>query len=252
MDMTGLRQRFTGLLRRGRRLLADILYPDGILCLCCGKETDGSLLCGTCAGLLAESREGVEPPPSICPECISLWRHDGPAQQLVLMLKQQGAAAAAEVLGQGMAAGIPADSLPENTVVTWVTMPASRLRSRPCDHGRLLAEQTAAALTLPVRQLLYRADREEEHTQRGLSRQERLVNLTGLFTAEPLHGETVLLIDDVMTTGATGAVCRDTLLQAGAGRVLVVTATRAPHRQKDADAVHDPVSSRRKKRHGKR
>ena len=70
----------------------------------------------------------------------------------------------------------------------------------------------------------------ETASQTGLTRRQRQSNLRGAFAVvkpELVHGKSVLLIDDVMTTGATAAECARVLLRAGAKQVDVATVARA-------------------------
>jgi len=116
--------------------------------------------------------------------------------------------------------------LPKDTIVTWVTMPDKRRRKRGIDHGRVLAQCVAQRMNVPCLKLLIRRE-ESRHTQEGLSREQRLRNLEGVFDAIPLNGENVLLVDDVHTTGATALFCTRALLSRGARSVWVLTATGA-------------------------
>jgi len=70
----------------------------------------------------------------------------------------------------------------------------------------------------------------ETVSQTGLTRHQRRANLRGAFAVtrpEKLHGQNILLVDDVMTTGATAGECARVLLRAGAKQVLVATVARA-------------------------
>jgi len=147
-------------------------------------------------------------------------------------LKYDGIVQAASVLAISMAEMLREALLPEDLVVTSVPMPARRRRERGIDHGRELAQCVAAQMHLPYCMLMKRSG--GGRTQQGLSREKRLRNLTGAFTAELLDGRPVLLIDDVFTTGATAQICAQALRDAGAGNVWVITATQA---QRKADVL---------------
>ena len=78
--------------------------------------------------------------------------------------------------------------------------------------------------------------RRETASQTGLTRHQRRANVRGAFAVgrpEAVHGRTILLVDDVMTTGTTAAECSRVLLRAGAREVFVVTVARAT---KEADS----------------
>ena len=154
----------------------------------------------------------------------SIYRYEGVARQLVILLKDHCAADAATVLAKAMADVIDAMKLPEDTVLTWVTMPDIRRKKRGIDHGRTLCEAVSSLTGMPVRQLLVRS--KNGHTQRGLNREARLKNIADSIRCEGSIDSTVVLIDDVLTTGATVSVCAEALRGAGATKVIAVTATK--------------------------
>lgn len=202
--------------------IQDVLWPRGLKCLCCDMLSEGELLCPTCITAL----QAMQMPAENCSlgRAKSVYKYDGVAKQLVRMLKYQCTADAAEPLAEGMAAAIRAMDLPKDTVLTWVTMPRERLRVRGIDHGQTLCNAVAERTGMSMRQMLVRCGR--VHTQQGLNREERMRNLPGTMACPERLTGPVLLIDDVMTTGATAEVCSDILLKAGASAVYVVTATR--------------------------
>lgn len=226
------------LLLKGR----DLLFPPGVTCPVCRRVVQGQFLCRPCLELLT----GEAFPPALRVKgtgwrwldgALSIWPHGGVAAELVRLLKDHCLAAAAPYLGQWLAEGLmtaqgqdhPAgrlDPLGEDAAVTWVTMPAGRRRLRGIDHGRLLAEAVSQVAGYPYGQLLLRADT-GSHTQRGLSGAERKRNLQGLFQGVEDPPATVVLVDDVLTTGATGEACAQAMKQAGVRRVVLLTVTRA-------------------------
>lgn len=205
------------------RLLEEILWPRRTFCLCCDELSGGAILCPDCSRALQAMR--LSPAAMDDDSVRSVYRYDGVAKELVVKLKYDCQVDAAHVLAQAMAEAITDMSLPENTVLTWVTMPAMRRKKRGVDHGRELCMAVGQASGLPVRQLLERKG--DVHTQRGLSRAARMSNLEGTILCREMLDMPVLLIDDVTTTGATASACAQVLMEAGAPRVYALTATRA-------------------------
>lgn len=105
-----------------------------------------------------------------------------------------------------------------------------RLRSRGFNQALLLARPLGRALGLPVAPRALRRIRRTQ-AQPGLGAAERRVNLAGAFVVchpATVSGRHVVLVDDVLTTGATANACAGALRAAGASRVDVYTAGRAP------------------------
>ncbi len=106
----------------------------------------------------------------------------------------------------------------------------SGCRERGYDQALLLAEAFCRKWGWPVRPRAVRRTRYTE-SQTGQNRHHRWLNVDGAFDAREciVDGEHVLLIDDVMTTGATASACAAAVRRAGAERVSVLTLTRAGH-----------------------
>jgi len=122
-------------------------------------------------------------------------------------------------------------SLTSAEVVLPVPLHSSRLRQRGFNHATLLAEKVAEALRRPmVDGALVRIA--PTLPQASLGRMERFANVRGAFSVDPHRGPllrscALLLVDDVLTSGATAAGCAQVLLSAGAAEVRVATLARA-------------------------
>ena len=99
---------------------------------------------------------------------------------------------------------------------------------KDADHAARLAKAFAARADMPYRNVLRRARlTRQQAKQSGAARRQALAD--AIRAKAKLHGETVLLIDDVRTTGTTVSQCRKALAEAGAGRVYVLTLARTHH-----------------------
>lgn len=118
-------------------------------------------------------------------------------------------------------------------VVTWVPIHRRKLRLRGYNQAELLAKAFSSNLGLPCADLL--SKKRETKPQSRLSREERLKNVLGVFepkASDGLLGKRILLIDDVITTGATASECARVLKEMGAEKVFVLTLARGTGTQR--------------------
>ena len=226
----------------GRRTLDFLLPPR---CLGCGSQVDepgalcaacwdgvqflGPPLCAVC-GLPFELDPGAD---ALCGACIAapppfrraraVMRYDDASRSLVLRFKHADRIDAAPAFGRWLVrAG--RDVLMDADVIAPVPLHRWRLFHRRYNQSALLALEVGRLTGIQVAvDLLER--RRHTPIQGGLDRSGRETNVKGAFAvARPLsvQGKSVLLVDDVMTTGATLAECARVLARAGARAVDVL------------------------------
>jgi len=222
-------------------MVLDLLLPPR--CPGC-RQPGGGLLCATCLAAiqpLPARRCRLCGDPSVrapgrCGACLAArpafrrafapGRYAAPLSVAVQALKYHRRRSAAPALGTVMAACVPESVARRVDVVVPVPCHLGRVRRRGIDHAALLAQAVAAALGRPWHRALERT--QPTTPQVGLSAGERRANVAGAFRSRAsVAGSCVLLVDDVMTTGATSGACAVVLCQAGARAVWVVTAARA-------------------------
>jgi predicted amidophosphoribosyltransferase len=186
---------------------------------CAVCDLAGPSPCGACARNLR--RAGPVPTPPGLASCSALLAYEGAARQLVTALKYRNRRSAVASLADALARL----STYEVEVVTWAPTSVSRRRARGFDQAELLARAVALRLGLPCRRLLRRVGGPAQTGQPLAAR------LAGpVFVATRNARSRVLLIDDVVTTGATLSAAARALRHARATEVhgLVVAHTAAP------------------------
>ena len=161
------------------------------------------------------------------PEAISVARapfaFDGPARASVHHLKYGGVRGVGRALGAAMATCVP----PGVDVITWVPLARRRKAVRGFDQARELAQAVGEQTGGTVRGLLRRVVATGPQAQRdAVARRESMRGSFVVRRRSSVRGH-VLLVDDVLTTGATAAACAEVLLEHGAATVSLVVAARA-------------------------
>lgn len=160
-------------------------------------------------------------PPAAIARARAPFLFEGPVRRAVHRLKFAGWLPVAEALGAAMVRTWEGRA----DAVTWVPLSRRRLSDRGFDQARALAGEVAAGLDLPLRRLLRRVGDHGPQARRG--GEARRLAMRGMFEARPRSASHVLVVDDVLTTGATAGACAEVLLEAGASRVDVLTAARS-------------------------
>jgi competence protein ComFC len=220
----------------------DALFPQ--YCLLCGKplfgeRTEGVAVCGSCGLELVPPKTQrcsvcslpLTSEQGICLQCrgaalpfernLSVFVYHGAVRELIYQYKFRNhrriGLLLAAVLYRAWAenfSGVPAVPVPFRP---------STKRRRGWDHIDVVARTLSRRHGVPVARLL---GRREGSSQKSLNREARLANIQGSFyilrtvTSVP---RSVVLIDDVFTTGATATECSRTLLEAGVKHVAVLT-----------------------------
>lgn len=233
----------------GRRL-ADFVFPP--LCLGCGEAIDAhGHLCSACwvglsfiDGSLC-ARCGVPfaldlGADMLCAPCLAtppafvraraVFRYDDGSRRLILRFKYADRLEAAPAFAQWMARVARPLLAAEADLIVPVPLHRRRLFKRRYNQAALLANSLAELLERPACPDLLERTRATP-SQGGLSRRERVKNVRGAFAVRArrrslVEDRNVLLVDDVLTTGATADACARVLLAAGARSVAVLALAR--------------------------
>ena len=208
----------------------DLLFPPR--CALCGRRGVRGM-CRECEKLLPYAE------PAVCTgagfgRCASAALYEGGIRKGLLRFKFSGGRSAAIAFGELMARTAAEEYGGEFDLVTYVPVSDKRLRERGYDQSRLLAEAMAKHWDAEVVTLL-RKTRHNDAQSTIKSAAARRVNVLGVYEAaqeERIRGARILLVDDILTTGATLAECVRVLKEAGAKDVLCLTLARSANAEK--------------------
>ncbi len=182
----------------------------------CGRI--GKLFCKNCQELIEPGIPLLQhlPTDPALDESAAIFIYNRPIKSLIRALKYQGVTAIAEIL-----ANLAFASFPDWTasIITWVPLHKSKLNQRGFNQAELITKHLSKSICIPYLSLLTRA--QPTSPQAGLSRAERLEHYqAGTFLATPeCANQNIILLDDVLTTGATLIACARALKAAGANSV---------------------------------
>ena len=237
-------------IRLAGRALADLLLP--ICCVACDRlmpPAETGIICGHCWSRVRElphprcERCGHVVAPGGCQWCDYLppyvraarsfcWVAPGAGGRIIHALKYSGWRVVADPMAERLARITwPDDVVEERAALIPVPLAASRERERGYNQSALIAWGLAPRWAIPVWTDILERTR-VTRTQTELTPGERLSNVAGAFRVRhsahaTLRGAHVVLVDDVVTTGATLGACASALFEAGSRIISYVTFGRA-------------------------
>ena len=198
--------------------LARLPFLHGPRCPGCGGEIDGVLkICPKCLAM----------PPRPWRRAMALLAMRDSGQEVIYRLKFHGMTVMARSLSELAAPLLSAPEFSQSDLIVPVPLHRFRLWTRNYNQSELLGRMLGKKLRIPCRNALKRV--RPTRRQATLDREARLKNLKGAFqTVRPewIAGKKILLVDDVLTTGATLHAAAEELLKAGAAEVNVFVAAR--------------------------
>lgn len=181
----------------------------------------------------------------LCPLCrfglrgfdaaYSFGAYDGTLRKLIHLYKYGRIRTLAKPLGDYLASAIPRDQ--RFDLIVPMPLHWRRRWERGFNQSALLAREIARRYAMPAVSVVRRT--RATRSQAGLSNHERRSNVSQAFAVRGksrIAGQRILLIDDVMTTGATASACAKTLRDAGAKYVALLALARVDRRMEAGDA----------------
>ena len=232
--------------------VSDKLFPENFTCELCGREVfDGGRLCGLCAERVTFNDKSTCPvcgrktaTSQFCIECkalapkykraVSAIVYEDGGAQLISKFKEGGAYLKeyfADLL-QDKCAEFKADG------ICFVPMTKRGERKRGYNQAELLAKSLSARLKVPVLDGAI-VKIKQTKAQKTLTVEERKENLRGCFKADRkiVGGKKILLVDDVMTSGATAEIVCTELLKRGATEIYFATAASVEYKIKTVENI---------------
>ncbi len=238
--MGGLKDKILG-------VLTDVFFPENFTCDICGIEIfNGDNLCEKCRDTVKINNELTCPvcgrktlSSRLCLECkaqpplydkaVSPLVYSGGAQKLIAKFKH-GQPYLKKYLARLMYA--KSVSLTDAEAVCFVPMTRAAERDRGYNQSFLLAQELSEKMKLPLLKDAVKKIKKSA-SQKSLSRKERAENLKACFEADKsaVEGKTLILVDDVLTTGATADAVSAELKKCGAKKVYLVTVASVEYKE---------------------
>lgn len=214
------------------RWLLDTVYPPK--CMLCGRllESSKQSCCGRCWETLPEW-EGPPPKVPYFERCAAPFFYAPPIRDALLKFKFQGMRHYSAQLAQWLAVSVRDKLAGTYDLISWVPCGRGRRRRRGFDQAELLAKALAEALHVPAVRTLEKIRNNQAQSRTGSAAQRR-ANVAGVYKAykpAQFSGKRILLVDDIITTGATLSECGKTLLLAGSGPLVCAAVAVTAHEE---------------------
>lgn len=204
----------------------DIISGDEVVCQSCEKKINRKLIKTTLT-----TREGQKF------ECVAPFAYVEPIRGAIHDYKFKGAKNFAVPFGKYVA-DVLAESLDVTRVdlITSVPLHRARKRERGFNQAEIFAKEVSRLMSIRYAETLKKVKRNK--TQHELSQQERVENVKDVYAiidSEEVKGKTIVICDDILTTGNTMAECANVILKSGARTVIGATIANVENRPKTID-----------------
>lgn len=204
----------------------------GFLCSDCKAEyekelSDGCLSCGNphekcrCDSKYLDNEKMIYAIP---------YKTDGVSRELLLKMKTSNNKALVSHLTDKMASALRVNGIEKDHIITYVPRSPTKIRLEGVDQAKILAHALADKMNFDVENLFIcrggvKEQKSLEYVERDIYARSRFSLRLG--AEEKIKGKKLVLVDDIITSGATVKVCSDMLYEAGAGEVICLGAGRS-------------------------
>lgn len=210
-----------GIKRKLSDIIREIFFPEGITCNVCGKELDKEQkeysLCDECGKGLVKVKNSFVIRSGH--EIISVFRYEKTARNYVLFYKDSGKPYIANYIGKYLAEKY-AESDIKADEVCFVPSSPSAIKRRGYDGMKYVATKFSEITGVKLNENLFRKDGID---QTKVANEKRFENVKDKFMSKGGFSGTVVILDDVVTSGATLSECADVVLSHGADKVVCLT-----------------------------
>lgn len=213
--------------------LWELLFPEK--CVLCGKilEKEEMDLCHHCRVHVSECPVPKEKLPFL-DSWTALWYYEGDVRHSLLRYKFHGRRNYGESYGRLLAMKLLREERADFDLVTFIPISEKRKRKRGFDQVELLAKAVAAEWNVPVVSTIIkvRHNQPQSHIVGHAQRRANVLGVYRMVDGVSVSGKKILLLDDIVTTGATAGEAARVLLTAGAAQVHLAVVARANHENK--------------------
>lgn len=216
------------------QILLDLLFPPK--CMLCSRimESSEKAVCDQCLVSDLPELEGDPPQVQYFEKSAATFYYKEPITDAIIRFKFHGMASYSRQFAQWLAGTIRAKLDGRYDLISWVPCSKRRIWTRGFDQAELLAKAVAKELGMEAVQTLKKVKHNPKQS-RTVDAAARRANVLGVYRPyqpERFRGKRILLIDDVLTTGATLSECGKVLRMAGSGD-LCCAAIAAAHRNNE-------------------
>jgi len=208
--------------------LISVIYTYECKCEICGEYLEVGDICNSCKEKIHFRKDSyIINKNGLSIKCYSVSYYSGNITKLILNFKYRNNFRCGEILGSFMIELIKREKI-EFDFVTFVPMTKRSIKKRGYNQSKILAKIIGKKFEIKVIDCIKKV--KETKDQIGLSAEQRWINVSKSFkfvSNKNIIGKNILLVDDVLTTGATTYCCAITIINNGGKNVIVLTVAKS-------------------------